>query len=106
MADGRRSTAYGPALRKLEDGAERRSRAIGIKAKEAAAEEKRQTDNHMEAFKKEQAALIDQYNAAYAKYAAGKGEKPKMPDLVNVKVPKRGGRHRTRRRKSRSTRRR
>jgi hypothetical protein len=59
----------------------------------------------MKAFEEVQAARIKEYLAAIAA-----GKKPKMPDLVNVKVPGSalgGGRRRTRRgRKTRSTRRR
>jgi hypothetical protein len=109
MTVDRRSTSYGPGLRKLGDDEERRSRAIGKRAKAAAAEEKRQTDNHMKAFKEEQDRRLDEYNAAYAKYEKGKGPRPNMPDLVNIKVPGSalgGGRRRTRRRKTRYTRRR
>jgi len=101
-----RSKTHASTLREgLKHGTERWSTKIGKKAKAAAAAEKRQTDNHMKAFKEEQERRINEYLAAIAA-----GKKPKMPDLVNVKVPNSalgGGRRRTRRhRKSRYTRRR
>lgn len=100
-----RTKTHASTLREgLKHGTERWSTKIGKKAKAAAAEEKRQTDNHMKAFKEEQERRIKSYLEAIAD-----GKKPKMPDLVNIKVPGSalgGGRRRTRRRKSRYTRRR
>jgi hypothetical protein len=100
-----RTKTHASTLREgLKHGTERWSTKIGKKAKAAAAEEKRQLKTHMEAFEEEQAARIKKYLEARAA-----GKKPKMPDLVNVKVPNSalgGGRRRTRRRKTRSTRRR
>ena len=101
-----RAKTHASTLREgLKHGTERWSTKIGKKAKAAAAAEKRQLNTHMQAFEKEQAERIERYLAARAA-----GKNPKMPDLVNVKVPGSalgGGRRRTRRhRKHRSTRRR
>ena len=69
-----------------------------------AKEKVHKVETHMKAFKEEQGRRIEEYLAALRA-----GKNPKMPDLVNVKVPGSalgGGRRRTRRRGSRYTRRR
>ena len=61
----------------------------------AATEKAHAKEAHMKAFKEEQGRRIEEYLAALRA-----GKNPKMPDLVNVKVPGSalgGGRRRTRR---------